>query len=1002
MKRTTTVISISAMLLFASVLAIGNSVAFTYGGQIDTFLQSNNIDGTGNVQDALVTGKELAQKVTLEGSVLLKNQNNTLPLSSDITNINIFGWGGCDNGFMYQGGGSSEGGYTADRISLYDAFRGYFYINEDLATAYNSLPYRREGGPDQNNHSLYYRTYEPGQDFYDQYLADAVNFSDTAVVVLSRRATEGDDLPKVSYDENGVADETRTYLSLTAKEELMMEKVTENFENVIVLINSSAPMEMGFLEDSNIDAAFYIGYPGFYGAASIPELLLGTSTPSGHLTDTAAYSIKSAPSYVNSGPDATITYTGQPTGRYKDYAEDIYVGYKWYETADEEGFFADETRDEYGQTKTGYDAVVQYPFGYGLSYTTFNWVNTNLTVTDEDGSSHSVPAVVNQDGKEITDLSDININDTLTFNIWVENTGSYPGKEVVQLYVHTPYYKGEIEKASQVLVGFAKTVSLDPGQGQLLSIDVKVTDLASYDTYDKNNNGFMGYELDRGDYTFSFRTDSHHVKVGEDGKNLEYTFRVPESGYKVENDPVTGTKVENLFTNYTNPTSGASSTIKEPLVKYGLSIDGNDPSPDYNQGVTYLSRADFKGTYPERTATRSASMSFYQNVYKVSSPTDSNMVNPDDVMPEYAKDDSYTPVTLDDVKGLPYDDPKWDELISSLTIDEMTRLCANGGFSTQAITRIKKGYCNDSDGGTGFTNGVSGDGKMHATKYPAANVLGSTWDYRCAYEWGTAIGKEGQAINKQGWYAPGCNVHRSPLGGRNFEYFAEDGYMCGMFVAYTVKGCTENGVYAYMKHFAANDTDEGRNGQFIWMTEQSLREIWAKPGEIATKVGGANAMMVSVDRIGATRATGSHALLTGLLRDEWGFRGSCITDYYQSGDVNDLDEGIRAGNDIALKPGDNVAQAFDENWNNPSATAVIALQKSAKNILYTYIDTIYRTENATGIDMNVILGNRENNTSGKWWRPTLIAIDSVLGVGMLGGAGTMVYFTWFKKKRKEA
>lgn len=993
MKRTTTVISLSAMVLFASILAVGNSVAFSYGGILDTYFSKSQINYDSDAaQQALTQGKELAQEICQNGDVLLKNQDDVLPLSSDSLAVNIFGWGGSDNGFMYQGGGSSEGGYSADKISLYDAFRyNGFSINENLVNAYNSLSYRREGAPDQNQHSTYYRTYEPGEDFYDRNLADAKNFSDTAIVVLSRRATEGDDLPKVSYDENGNADETRNYLALTAKEELMMQKVTENFETVIVLINSSAPMEMGFLDDPKIDAAMYVGYPGYYGAMAIPQILKGEVNPSGHLTDTAAYDLSSAPSYVNSGPDASITYNGRPAGRYKDYAEDIYVGYKWYETADEEGFFDAETRDSYGETKTGYDAVVQYPFGYGLSYTTFDWTFNLSGMTDEEGNP--IYPIVNQNGEQITDGSEISPTDTLTFNIWVENSGTVAGKDVVELFMNPPYYDGGIEKASQNLIGFEKTAELNPGQGQIVSIDVAVSSLSSYDTYDRNNNGFMGYELEEGNYTISFRTDAHTIKEDSLGNELSYTFNVPEGGYKIENDPVTGTKVENLFTNYTNEKSGASSTIQETQVNYGLSLDGNDADPDYDQNVTYLSRSDFKGTFPSRTATRTASDKFYNNVFLVHSPFN----NSEDKMPKFGQ--TGTNLTLDDVKGLAYEDPKWQTLIEQLTLDELQTLCAQGGFGTYAITRINKGACVDSDGGTGFTSGVStGDGG-HATKYPAANVLASTWDWKEAYKWGHAIGEEGKALGINGWYAPGCNVHRSPLGGRNFEYFSEDGYMCGVFVANTVKACTENGVYAYTKHFAANDTDEGRNGQFIYMTEQSLREIWAKPGEIATKEGKANAMMVSVDRVGATRATGSYALLTRLLRDEWGFRGSTITDYYQGGNVNDLDEGIRAGNDLALMPGGTKQQMF-EDWQNPSATSVIALQKSAHNILYTYIDTIYRTEQFTGIDLNETIGTRQNNNSGKWWRYLLYSIDAVVGVAIVGVGGTFIYLTWFRKKKE--
>ncbi len=980
MKRTTAIVSLSAICLVSSILAVANSVAFKFQGQLDLyFSKSGNTYDSQKVTETLTQGKELAEEICQNGNVLLKN-NNVLPLEPEDNSYkaNIFGWGASEKGFMYQGGGSSEGGYSADKISLYAAFRNYgFDINESLAARYNALSYQREGAPDQNQHSTYYRTYEPDASFYtDSLMQEAKDFSDVAIVVLSRRATEGDDLPKVSYNENGEADETRNYLSLTAKEEIMMEKVTENFSKVIVLINSSAPMEMGFLNNPKIGAALYVGYPGYYGATAIPEILVGEINPSGHLTDTAAYDLKTSPTYVNSGPDATIVYGGKG-GRYKDYAEGIYSGYKWYETADAEGYWDSETRESYGTTLKGYDAVVQFPFGYGQSYTTFDW--TLQSVTDKDG-------------KTVNANSTLKADDTLTFNVWVENTGAFDGKDVVQLYFSAPYTSGEIEKSSVQLASFAKTSLLEPGLGQELALEVKVSDLASYDTYDSNNNGFMGYELDGGKYTFTLRTDSHTVKESS-GVSMSYQYNVPEEGYKFEYDSTTGHKVENRFTNYTNSKSGAQSECYEPQSLYNMSIDGNDADADYNQGIKYLTRANFKGTFPERTPTRSMTQKMFDNLFLVHDPIN----NDDDVMPEFSS--TATSWKIDDVKGLDYDDPKWQELISQLSIEELATLCANGGFGTISIPSINKGKCTDSDGGTGFTSGIATGDAGHATKYPAANVIASTWDWKEAYKWGHAIGEEGKALNIQGWYAPGCNVHRSPLGGRNFEYFSEDPLVCGQFVAYTVKGCTENGVYAYMKHFAANDTDEGRNGQFIWMNEQSLRENWAKPGEIATKVGKANAMMVSVDRIGAVRATGSYALLTSLLRDEWGFRGSAITDYYQSGNVNDLDEGIRAGNDLALLP--NGQPGLIQDYKNPSATTVIALQKSAHNILYTYIDTIDRTEKYTGIDMNQTIGQKREDTSGRWWRGLLYGIDGVVAAGFVCWAGLCIYAAWFKKPKSK-
>lgn len=972
MKRTTAIINISTILMLSAVLATANSVAMKFAGTIDLYLSKSETNyDSAEAQEALTKGKALAEEIVEDGAVLLKNTNDVLPLRNP--KVNIFGWGSSDNGFMYQGGGSSEGGYAADKITLYDAFRkNGFSINEDLAKAYNQLPYHREGAPDQDQFSTYYRLYEPGADFYTEERMEAArNFSDTAIMVFSRRATEGDDLPKVQYGENGQQLSDRNYLSLSDKEAIMIKYVTDYFDKVVCIFNTSAPMEMGFLDYDGINSALYCGYPGYYGTTSIVKALAGVVTPNGHMVDTSAYSLDSAPSYVNTGNEETHNYTGRG-GRYTDYAEDIYVGYKWYETADEEHYFDNLVLNSYGHKKEGYDAVVQYPFGYGLSYTSFKW---------------TLDSVMKGDTK-LSGNEELAKDDTLTFKVWVENTGNFSGRDVVQLYFNPPYTKGGIEKASQNLIDFQKTSLLNPGQGEEITLTAKVSDLASYDTYDKNNNGFMGYEVEEGNYTFSLRTDSHHLK--DDSSAFEKKFKVSK-GYQYDKDPVTGNEVKNRFTTYTNSTSGASSTIYEPQAKYAISIEGNDKDSNYNQGITYLTRADFEGTFPKKTKIRNMSKEMYDNTFKVHDP----FVDENDVMPVTGSTE--TSYTLQDVKGLPYDDPKWDKLIQQLTVQELGDLSGKGGFGTIAIDKIGKPKTTDSDGGTGFTSSIaSGDGG-HATKYPAASTIAQTWDWKKAYKWGNAIGEEGKALNIQGWYAPGCNVHRSPLGGRNFEYFSEDGRMCGVFVGYTVKGCTENGVYAYMKHFAGNDSDAGRNGQYKWMTEQSLREIWAKPAELAVKIGNANAAMVSVDRIGSVRATGSYALLTSLLRDEWGFRGSTITDYYQAGNVNDMDEGIRAGNDLALHPSGSY-KLFDD---ITSATSVKALQNAAHNILYTYIDTIYRTETASGIDMSSNIGKRETTNNGTWWRPTLLALDIVLGVGLLTWAGFCVYLTWFRKPKEQ-
>lgn len=991
MKRTTAVISLSTIVMIGSILGIANGVAFHFAGTIDTYLnkETTNYD-TEKVNNAVSKGKELAKDVTRSGSVLLKNQNQCLPLDVKTNRkVNVFGWGGSDDGFLYQGGGSSEGGYSGDKISLYDGLeQAGLEVNRTLGNAYHALGYRREGAPDQDQWSTYYRLYEPGTNFYtEERMKQATDFSDTAIMVFSRRATEGDDLPKCQYNESGVEDDSRPYLCLSDKEALMINRVTQNFKNVIVLFNGSASMEMGFLDYNGIDAAIQIGYPGYYGTVGVGDILTGATDPSGKLVDTAAYDITTAPSYVNTGNLESHLYQGRGF-RYTDYAEDIYVGYRWYETAAKEGFYDSSYLNSYGHEKKGYDAIVQYPFGYGLSYTNFDWTIKSAKLGDKD--------IIGGMDKETR--NNLTPSDVINYEVWVENKGKTAGREVVELYYEAPYTKGGIEKSSINLIDFQKTGLLKPGEGETLKLSVRLSDMASYDTYDKNNNGFMGYELEKGDYNLSFRTDVHTEKTIADPSNstkqipATFTYNLSKD-YQIDKDPDTGAEVKNHFTTYENKTSKASSKIDEPQATYAVSIDGKDASSDYDQGITYLSREDFSKTFPKTGATRSVNQTFVDNVFKVHAPT----INSEDVMP--VTDDISPNLTLDDLKGVPYDDPRWQKLVSELSVDELALLSADGGFGTIEISKIKKPLCHDSDGGTGFTDGVSTGSEGHAVKYPAANVLSQTWDWKAAYQWGCSVGEEGQALNKQGWYAPGCNIHRSPLGGRNFEYFSEDGRLAGIFVAYSVKGATEHGVYCYTKHFAGNDSDAGRNGQFKWMTEQSLREVYAKPMELATKIGKANATMISVDRIGSVRATGSYALLTDLLRKEWGFQGSAITDYYQGGNVNDMDEGIRAGCDLGLNP-NGKRSTFDD---TSSATSVIALQNAAHNILFTYIDTVYRTETSTGIDLSSNIGTATTETkkTGSWWRPTLISLDCVVGAGLVCWAVLSILFTFVLPKKKQ-
>ena len=955
-----TIVASVVCFVIIAALIVGNVACWLNANIITSFLCGYGFDEDGeSTVAARESGNALAEDVEEEGVVLLKNENNVLPLKNN--KVNVFGWAGSDNGFIPQGTGSGTGSRN-DYVTFYGGLEaaGIEY-NTKLADAYNALPYKRvEGGSfvieatTEGLYDSYYGVTEVGEDFYtDELMNNARAFSDTAIVVIGRLMGEGNDYSKKQYISTGDDNNDRKLLSISEREEYMLDLVTANFENVIVITNTTNPMEMGFIEDPGIDAAMHIGTPGTRGAIGVANLLKGTVSPSGHLADTMAYDFSTAASYATSGREgvgsyldiSTDTTLGTRQNKYSEYLEDIYVGYRWYETADAEGFW----ESEYAKNRWGvesYEDVVQFPFGYGLSYTTFDWVITDTSVKEG--------AVLEAD-------------DTIKIDVTVTNTGDYAGKEVVQLYYSAPYEEGGIEKSSINLGAFNKTVvELQPGQNTKLTLEMKVSDMKSYDCFDKNNDGHMGYELEAGEYTLSLRTDAHTLKDTIDGVN-EIHFTIAEDIHYNQDD-ATGNTVENQFTTYTNTESGASSEINEPFATNPHSIEGFEND---GEKITYLTRADFIGTFPEDKGANKNAGSLKQDMHGLASSE--TLTEEGAVAPEWnSKETSWT---IQDAFGADYNDSIWDELVSQLSLDEASLLIAQGGFGTIELEKIGKPKTYDTDGPSGFNTNVTGGNNLKAVNYPSSTVLAQTWNYYMAYQVGNAIGIEANALGIDGWYGPGANIHRSPLGGRNFEYYSEDPVLAGIMCAYHVMGAKEQGVLAYIKHIGPNESDSGRNGAYKWLTEQSLREIYLKPFEYAVKLGGSNGLMASVDRVGGARVSGSYALLAAVVRNEWGFQGTVITDYYQSGIVNDIDEGIRCGNTQVLLP-DSSPSLFDD---RTSATSQKYIHKSAKDILYSYVATKYYQMTSTGLDVDQVIG--ETHDVFAWWKPVLIVID-VVAVGL--------------------
>lgn len=952
------IITSAICLLLTTALVVGNVICAANKTIITSYLCGFGFDD--NSEQSIAArekGKELAQQIEEQGAVLLKN-NGVLPLEEK--KVNVFGWSGSDSGYIIQGTGSGTGSRQELVTFLGGLKEAGFEYNTKLAKAYDDLNWKRvKGGSyvieaSDEVYKGYYGITEPSNSFYtDALMSEAKNFSDTAIIVLGRLMGEGNDYSKTQYIaencKNVGEDKNRKLQSLSEREEYMIKIVTENFDKVVVVTNTGNPIEAGFADDDKIDAFIHMGYPGSRGTIGIGNILSGKVNPSGKLADTWAYNLSTAAAYATSGLEGIGMYTDM-IAAYTEYRENIYSGYYWYETADKEGFWDSDFSKKRWNIEKGYEDVVQYPFGYGLSYTDFKWQVIESNV--KNGS------VLEKDG-------------TINMTVRVTNVGSVDGRDVVELYYSAPYTKGGIEKSAIKLGAFAKTQTLKPGQYEDINLSMSVSEMKSYDCYDKNNNGFMGYELEAGDYTISLRTDVHTEKQMEiAGK---YVVTVGED-IRYEVDEATGEVVKNQFTTYTNMTSGVSSKVNEPFNPQAHSVDGSE-----NEGgpVKYMTRADFVASFPtEKEADRKAGK-LKDDVQGIPTPVEEKSAE----APEFGVDSD---LLFDDLVGADYDDGDWDNLVSQLTFTEACRFVAKSGFGMLKLSTIGFLGTKDTDGPSGFNNNVTGQNNIKAINYPCSTILAQTWDWYAAYLVGVALGVEGQALGVGGWYGPGANLHRSAMGGRNFEYYSEDGLLAGTICAYHVLGAKEKGILAYIKHIGANEddrrremADEGGTGCYKWMTEQTLRENVLKPFELAVKIGEANGMMSSLTRTGSMRSSGSYALLTAVLRDEWGFRGTVITDYYCFGLVNDIDEGVRAGNTQVLHPDTN-EMLFDD---RTSATAKKYIHKAVKDMLYAVSETQFYSMSAEGLVSGGNIGAAQDVFA--WWVPVLIGVD-VLSAALMG------------------
>ena len=900
--------------VIAMVLAVVVCVNMICFGPMATLI--GLATGNGTLSDETnEEAAEVAEEIMEDGIVLLKNES-LLPLN-ETKKLNIFGWESINPAY----GGAGSGGINDlyDIVSLNQGLENAgFSINQKLVDFYNNY------GADNPEMSIQKQSWtlpEPPVDTYsDELIKSAKEYSDVAVVVLSRKAGEGhNDIPmdvrKAAYDNNSDEyddfPEGEHYLQLSQTERDMVDMVCSNFDNVIVIYNGANQFELGFADEyPQIKSVVWCPGTGNVGFNALGKVFSGEVNPSGKTPDTFIYDMTTAPWWNNAEKTeytnlADMAVEGMNAGTaqvyapaFTNYVEGIYVGYKYYETAAQEGAI-------------DYDKTVQYPFGYGLSYTEFEQKMGELE--EKDGQ--------------------------ISVDVEVTNTGDVAGKDVVEVYYKPPYTNGGIEKSSANLIEFEKTNLLQPGESQTVTVTFSIEDMASYD-----ENNAKAYILEKGDYVISINSDSHTV--------------LDQKTYTADKDVV-----------YKGENKRASDDTAATNV-----------FEDAKGDVTYLSRADHFANYEEATAApASAELGEpYASEYHLNSNFDkTTYLNDEDVMPTTGADNG---LTLEDMRDADYDDPRWEKLLDQLAVDEMANMIAMAGYQTAAMDSVGKVATLDFDGPAAINNNFTGVGSIG---FPIEVVVASTWNKELAQAWGECMGKISQEMGAEGWYAPGMNTHRTAFGARNYEYFSEDGILSGNMGAKAVEGARKYGVYSYIKHFAMYEGNAKMVS--VWSNEQAIREIYLKPFEISVKQGGANAVMVSWSFLGDKWTGECSNLMNTVLRDEWGFRGMALTDFFRNnghGFMN-ADAALANGVDVMLS----TFNGEENNVANPEhPTSVLQMRNACKNVMYTVVSSwAYDGEHEeTGM---------EN------WKKAGIGIDTVIALFM---AGMEVLVIRGYKKRKNA
>lgn len=901
--------SVLALLLTVTILA----TTVLYPLLISTFLGGpRRIVGEGgekifnadfaNKVQARENGESVNEDICEEGFVLLKNNNNSaLPVATSAgakKKVSVFGKNSVN---LVTGGSGSGAGSGEFSKTIFDSLAAANYeYNTVLKDFYNSNSESGNGRPSNPSLDAGITTQPTGETPQSRYTsavkASYANYSDLALIVISRIGGESFDLPTtMGAGDPGARSTSDHYLQLDQYETDLINAVcAANFTKVVVLINSSTTIETGFLDDpshyaynSKIDAALWIGAPGDTGIMALGRILSGSINPSGRTPDTFMRDFKQDPTWKNFGDtkytdigdrNSTLTYA------YVDYEEGIYVGYRYWETR---GFT---------DGADWYNDHVVFPFGFGKSYTSFT--------------------------QEITGTKPTKITKSeFTLSVKVSNTGSVAGKDAIQVYVTAPIPAGGVlEKPHVVLAGFAKTPVIQPGTSATVDVEIDPYYFASYDSVTS-----QCFVLDAGNY---------EVKLGKNAHEMYESF-----------------------------TAAVDAKL---TYKQGDSVDVKNRFDDADDELTTkLSRYDWSGTMP---ASRSADEQKIKSAVNARiNSTDTNNTFTTSSMPTTG---AAVELMLKDLLDKPFDDPSWGKLVEQISIDDMAKLFNRGAFTTEAIMSIGKPKTIDADGPAGFVV-FMGDPSVYGTSHYASEpVMAATMNTDLLYEFGKAVGNEaligneaGDGAPYSGWYAPGVNLHRSPFGGRAGEYFSEDPYLSGMLAAHEIQGVMSKGVYTQVKHFAVNEQETNRSGVCTWLTEQTLREVYLRPFEMAVKIGGTRGMMSSFNRIGSMWTGGDYRLLTEVLREEWGFRGMVICDFNTGAHMN--------ARQMAYAGGDLNLQTVGQSWNprKSNATDIAILQKCTKNILYTVAKSNAMNDDVVGYRLPI-------------WVILLIVADAVIFAGL--------------------